>query len=47
MAYLGAILYYALLGEKEQALARVRQAVELGVELGNHDYPWFERDKNL
>jgi eukaryotic-like serine/threonine-protein kinase len=33
---------YALLGEKEQAIAWLRRAVELG----NHNYPWFKRDKN-
>jgi DNA-binding winged helix-turn-helix (wHTH) protein/TolB-like protein/Flp pilus assembly protein TadD len=33
---------YALLGERENALAWLRRAVELG----NHNYPWFERDKN-
>ncbi len=33
---------YALLGEKEQALAWLRRAVEVG----NHNYPWFQRDKN-
>ena len=33
---------YALLGEKETALTWLRRAVELG----NHNYPWFERDKN-
>jgi serine/threonine-protein kinase len=33
---------YALLGEKQQALTWLRRAVELG----NHNYPWFERDKN-
>jgi DNA-binding winged helix-turn-helix (wHTH) protein/TolB-like protein/Tfp pilus assembly protein PilF len=33
---------YALLGEKQNALAWLRRAVELG----NHNYPWFERDKN-
>ena len=33
---------YALLGEKEAALAWLRRAVELG----NHNYPWFERDIN-
>lgn len=33
---------YALLGEREKALAWLRRAVQLG----NHNYPWFERDKN-
>ena len=33
---------YALLGEKESALAWLRRAVELG----NHNYPWFARDIN-
>ncbi len=33
---------YALLGEKAQALAWLRRAVALG----NHNYPWFQRDKN-
>jgi serine/threonine protein kinase/tetratricopeptide (TPR) repeat protein len=33
---------HALLGEKELALAWLRRAVELG----NHNYPWFQRDKN-
>jgi serine/threonine protein kinase/tetratricopeptide (TPR) repeat protein len=33
---------HALLGEKEQALAWLRRAVEVG----NHNYPWFQRDKN-
>ena len=33
---------YALLGEKEAAFAWLRRAVELG----NHNYPWFERDIN-
>jgi len=33
---------YALLGEKEPALAWLRRAVEVG----NHNYPWFQRDKN-
>jgi eukaryotic-like serine/threonine-protein kinase len=33
---------YALLGEKEQALTWLRRAVQLG----NHNYPWFQRDKN-
>ncbi|MBI4481872.1 MAG: protein kinase [Acidobacteria bacterium] len=33
---------YSLLGEKGQALAWLRRAVELG----NHNYPWFQRDKN-
>ena len=33
---------HALLGEKEQALAWLRRAVDLG----NHNYPWFQKDKN-
>jgi serine/threonine-protein kinase len=33
---------YALLGERGQALVWLRRAVELG----NHNYPWFQRDKN-
>ena len=33
---------YALLGEKEPALAWLRQAVLVG----NHNFPWFQRDKN-
>ena len=33
---------YALLGENAQALMWFRRAVELG----NHNYPWFEHDKN-
>ena len=33
---------YALLGEKEQALTWLRRAVGLG----NHNYPWFQQDKN-
>src|SRR5215831_210398 len=33
---------YALLGEKAQAITWLRRAVELG----NHNYPWFARDKN-
>ena len=33
---------YALLGEKGQALTWLRRAVQLG----NHNYPWFQRDKN-
>src|SRR2546425_8826839 len=32
---------YALLGENAQALTWFRRAVELG----NHNYPWFEHDK--
>ncbi len=38
--WLGAM--YALLGEKQTALAWLRRAVRLG----NHNYPWFQRDKN-
>lgn len=34
---------YALLDEKSNALTWLRRAVELG----NHNYPWFERDKNF
>jgi serine/threonine protein kinase/tetratricopeptide (TPR) repeat protein len=33
---------HAMLGEKKQALTWLRRAVELG----NHNYPWFQRDKN-
>ena len=33
---------HALLGEKEEALAWLRRAVEVG----NHNYPWFQKDKN-
>jgi serine/threonine-protein kinase len=33
---------HALLGERDQALAWLRRAIELG----NHNYPWFQRDKN-
>ncbi|PYX34769.1 MAG: hypothetical protein DMG80_00860 [Acidobacteria bacterium] len=33
---------YAMLGEKKQAIAWLRRAVTLG----NHNYPWFQRDKN-
>ena len=38
--WVGAV--YALLGEKEPALAWLRRAVKRG----NHNYPWFQRDKN-
>jgi tetratricopeptide (TPR) repeat protein len=38
--WIGAV--YALQGEKEPALAWLRRAVEVG----NHNYPWFQRDKN-
>ena len=34
---------YAQLGEKEKALACLRQAVRRG----NHNYPWFQRDKTV
>jgi tetratricopeptide (TPR) repeat protein len=34
---------YSLLGEKKQALAWLRRSMELG----NHNYPWFQRDKNF
>ena len=33
---------YALLGDKAQAFAWLRRAIDLG----NHNYPWFARDKN-
>ena len=33
---------YALLGDKPQALTFFKRAVALG----NHNYPWFQRDKN-
>jgi hypothetical protein len=33
---------YALLGEKEPALAWLRQAVRRG----DHNFPWYQRDKN-
>jgi len=38
--WIGAV--YALLGEKEPALAWLRRAVRIG----DHNYPWFQRDKN-
>src|SRR5579864_3850056 len=38
--WLGAV--HALLGEKDLALAFLRQAVRRG----NHNFPWFQRDKN-
>ena len=38
--WIGAV--YALLGENEPALAWLRRAVRVG----NHNYPWFQRDKN-
>jgi TolB-like protein/Tfp pilus assembly protein PilF/predicted Ser/Thr protein kinase len=34
---------YCLLGEKEKALDWFRRSVQLG----NHNYPWFQRDKNF
>jgi serine/threonine-protein kinase len=34
---------HAVLGDTPQALAWLRRAVELG----NHNYPWFQRDKNF
>jgi len=34
---------YCLLGEKNQALVWLRRSMELG----NHNYPWFQRDKNF
>ena len=33
---------YAMLGDKKQSLTWLRRAVALG----NHNYPWFQRDKN-
>jgi tetratricopeptide (TPR) repeat protein len=33
---------YALLGEKQKSLAWFRRALQVG----NHNYPWFQRDKN-
>jgi eukaryotic-like serine/threonine-protein kinase len=33
---------YALLGDKQTALAWLRRAVQLG----DHNFPWFQRDKN-
>ena len=33
---------FALLGERQQALTWLRRAVQVG----NHNYPWFQRDKN-
>ena len=32
----------SLLGERQQAIAWLRRAVQVG----NHNYPWFRRDKN-
>ncbi|MBI4166224.1 MAG: protein kinase [Acidobacteria bacterium] len=33
---------HCMLGDREEALAYLRRAVELG----NHNYPWFQHDKN-
>ncbi|HVN78270.1 MAG TPA: protein kinase [Terriglobia bacterium] len=33
---------HSLLGEKPQALAFLKRAIQLG----NHDWPWFQRDRN-
>jgi len=38
--WIGAV--YALLGDKQPALAWLRRSVQVG----NHNYPWFQRDKN-
>ena len=38
--WIGAV--YALLGDKQPALAWLRRSVQLG----NHNFPWFQRDKN-
>jgi eukaryotic-like serine/threonine-protein kinase len=38
--WLGGI--HAMLGDRDQAIAWLRRAVALG----NHNYPWFQRDKN-
>ena len=38
--WIGAV--YALLGDKEPALAWLRQAVRVG----DHNFPWFQHDKN-
>jgi serine/threonine protein kinase/tetratricopeptide (TPR) repeat protein len=38
--WIGAV--YALLGDRQPALAWLRRTVQLG----NHNYPWFQRDKN-
>ncbi len=38
--WIGAV--YALLGEKQSAVAWLRRAVQVG----NHNFPWFQRDKN-
>ena len=38
--WIGAV--YALLGERQPALTWLRRTVQLG----NHNYPWFQRDKN-
>jgi len=38
--WIGGVL--AMLGERQQALTWLRRAVQVG----NHNYPWFRRDKN-
>ena len=38
--WVGAI--HALLGDRDEAIAWFRRTVQLG----NHNYPWFQRDKN-
>ncbi|PYU26413.1 MAG: hypothetical protein DMG30_01990 [Acidobacteria bacterium] len=38
--WVGAV--YAILGDKQPALTWLRRTVQLG----NHNYPWFQRDRN-
>ena len=38
--WVGAV--YAILGDRQPALTWLRRTVQLG----NHSYPWFQRDRN-